>query len=107
MLLERFLEELPKTEVTLDLKIYVFALKLIRSKKAEKSLNFSIHLIPEVDRYINIDDNEFGKKFEMAKEVKEQFVEAKKLQNLGKGVDAERFMNDEEYKKETILGLIM
>lgn len=89
------------------MKIYIYALKLIGSKKEEKSFKFSFNCVTEVENYINVKESEFGEKFEMAKEAKEQFIEAKKLQNLGSGVDAERFMNDEEYKKETILGLIM
>ncbi|CAD5110997.1 DgyrCDS348 [Dimorphilus gyrociliatus] len=105
--IEEYLESLPKTEVTLDLKIYAYALKLIGTQKGKNTLDFSFKRVHDVEKYINTTESELGKKLEAAKEAKEQFVEAKKLQNLGKGVDAERFMNDEEYKKETILGLIM
>lgn len=35
------------------------------------------------------------------------FIQAKTLQGLGKGVDVARFAQDSEYKRETILGLTM
>lgn len=33
------------------------------------------------------------------------FTQAQVLQGLGRGVDVQRFSNDNQYKKETILGL--
>ncbi|XP_035662778.1 neuroblastoma-amplified sequence-like [Branchiostoma floridae] len=37
----------------------------------------------------------------------QDFTQVSMLKNLGKGVDVSRFLSDEEYKRETILGLAM
>ena len=46
-------------------------------------------------------------KFQATEMIIGDFVQAKTLQDLGAGIDTQRFLNDPEYKKDSVLGLAM
>ncbi|XP_028411208.1 LOW QUALITY PROTEIN: neuroblastoma-amplified sequence-like [Dendronephthya gigantea] len=114
-------EKLPNSALTLKLASYYYALQVYSTLSPQfKDSQASLYLHPPdhvVDHVINslrdhVETGDDDTKFLMAhlKRYHTQladFAQARLLQGLGRGVDINRFTQDEEYKKETILGLTM
>ncbi|XP_066274218.1 NBAS subunit of NRZ tethering complex-like [Branchiostoma lanceolatum] len=117
---EKCLKRLPQSAITLQLAAYYYAVTLFTRLqptittdtvnpcylyppkwliKATLKVNSQLCssednklLVERVDEWISL---------------LQDFTQVSMLKNLGKGVDVSRFLSDEEYKRETILGLAM
>ncbi|KAK3097270.1 hypothetical protein FSP39_008222 [Pinctada imbricata] len=119
---EKCFDTFPKTAVTLQLALYYYALQIYSSVKplTDRDMNFLYQLPPhkvmtKVISFVNKrkdfdwpqDVLELIPKLKQYSEELEDYIQAKTLQGLGRGVDIIRFTDEDEYKRETILGLAM
>ncbi|KAJ8029007.1 Neuroblastoma-amplified sequence [Holothuria leucospilota] len=119
---ETFFEKMPRSEITLQMAAYVYALQISAWVEREnQSVLATIHQIPctilidKVKSHVTSEEasdwpkdlQALAEKFKLHVSLLDDFVQAQTLQNLGRGVDIGRFTRDDDYKQETILGLTM
>ncbi|XP_076101260.1 NBAS subunit of NRZ tethering complex-like [Mytilus galloprovincialis] len=119
---EKFFDDFPKTAITQQLTLYYYALQIYASVKPtaipQPSPLYRLDPVKLIQRVINFVTNrddldwpqdvlDLVEKLKKCYESFEDYVQARTLVRIGSGVDIQRFTDDPEYKKETILGLTM
>ncbi|KAI8481341.1 hypothetical protein Bbelb_409050 [Branchiostoma belcheri] len=113
---EQCLKRLPQSAITLQLAAYYYSVSLftrLHPTITADTVNPCYLYPPRWLIKVNSDlcSSEESKLFvERVSEwisLLQDFTQVSMLKNLGKGVDVSRFLSDEEYKRETILGLAM
>ncbi|GFN79688.1 neuroblastoma-amplified sequence-like [Plakobranchus ocellatus] len=122
-------EELPSTDISLQVAVYYYALRIYSSvtncsgtaglghhadplyrqapsKVIGRVLDY-LALVKEREEEGSKVDVGLVEKLEQYQEMLEDYNQACTLQGLGKGVDVLRFAEDPDYKQETIFGLAM
>ncbi|XP_019619051.1 PREDICTED: neuroblastoma-amplified sequence-like [Branchiostoma belcheri] len=117
---EQCLKRLPQSAITLQLAAYYYSVSLftrlhptITADTVNPCYLYPPRWLIKATLKVNSDlcSSEESKLFvERVSEwisLLQDFTQVSMLKNLGKGVDVSRFLSDEEYKRETILGLAM
>ncbi|XP_074650577.1 NBAS subunit of NRZ tethering complex-like [Tubulanus polymorphus] len=115
---EKCLSSLPRTQLTLELSAYFYALQVYNKLKPFNEPRWNklyghfpmeiVHvLVKKGVKKLPKEMHFLGVELLKYSDLLSDFLQAQTLQKLGKGVDVARFTQDNEYKEETILGLVM
>eukprot|EP00794_Sanderia_malayensis_P009896 gene9896-10909_t len=117
--IEEFFDKCCGDPLVMQTAVFVLSIDLLCQKSPGRSKDMAcfyntepLSLVKHVLGLLETDeDDEIYKKYALllGKYLSKlsDFMQAKTLEDLGKGVDVGRFMQDLEYKRETILGLAM